>query len=158
MSVPDSDRATDALVDDTGTSGRGAGAPPHPTGPLIPAKSKKQNIHVSPAVLDAARKDTEQLLHDLRTSVAGLSEADAEERARTAGPNEVAQERRQGWFVRLLKITRNPLVILLTILSAVSFLTGDARAGSVMAMMVALSVGLRFWQEARADAAAEKLK
>ncbi len=53
---------------------------------------------------------------------------------------------------------RNPLVILLTALSAVSFLTGDARAGSVMALMVCLSVGLRFFQEARADAAAEKLK
>src|SRR6185437_11400219 len=36
--------------------------------------------------------------------------------------------------------------------------TGDARAGSVMAIMVVLSVGLRFWQEARADAAAAKLK
>ena len=34
-------------------------------------------------------------------------------------------------------------MILLTILSAVSFLTGDARAGSVMAGMVALSVVLR---------------
>jgi Mg2+-importing ATPase len=75
-----------------------------------------------------------------------------------AGPNEVAQERRQGWLVRLLKTTRNPLVILLTILSAVSFATGDARGGTVMAIMVALSVVLRFWQEARADAAAEKLK
>ena len=57
-----------------------------------------------------------------------------------------------------MKIIRNPLVILLTTLSTVSFLTGDARAGTVMAIMVALSVGLRFWQEARADAAAEKLK
>ena len=74
------------------------------------------------------------------------------------GPNEVAQERKQGWLVRLLKMTRNPLVILLTTLSAISFLTGDARAGTVMAMMVVLSVSLRFWQEARADAAAEKLK
>jgi len=49
-------------------------------------------------------------------------------------------------------------VILLTTLSAVSYLTGDARAGTVMAIMVVLSVGLRFWQEARADAAAQKLK
>jgi Mg2+-importing ATPase len=57
-----------------------------------------------------------------------------------------------------MKIIRNPLVILLTTLSIVSFLTGDACAGTVMAIMVALSVGLRFWQEARADAAAEKLK
>ena len=132
-------------------------APP-PTQPPIPTKTKNQNIQVSPAVLDAARKDGEALLRDLQTSLAGLTEAEAEERARTAGPNEIAQERKQGWPIRLLKIIRNPLVILLTTLSAVSFLTGDARAGSVMAMMVALSVGLRFWQEARADAAAEKLK
>ena len=94
----------------------------------------------------------------MRTSLGGLTQAEAEERARTAGPNEIAQERKQGWPVRVLKIIRNPLVILLTTLSAVSFLTGDARAGTVMAGMVALSVGLRFWQEARADAAAEKLK
>ena len=70
----------------------------------------------------------------------------------------MARERRQGWFVRLLKIIRNPLVILLGTLSAVSFATGDARAGTVMAAMVALSVALRFLQEARADAAAAKLK
>jgi len=66
--------------------------------------------------------------------------------------------RKQGWIIRILKIMRNPLVILLSALSAISFLTGDPRAGSVMLGMVALSVGLRFWQEARADAAADKLK
>jgi Mg2+-importing ATPase len=82
----------------------------------------------------------------------------AHARPPTAGPNEVAQERRQGWPIRLLKIIRNPLVILLATLSAVSFATGDARAGTVMAVMVALSVALRFLQEARADAAAAKLK
>jgi Mg2+-importing ATPase len=159
MATPDADREIGALVDNAGTPGSRTAAPPsHPTEPSVPAKSKKHNIHVSSAVLDAARKDAEQLLRDLRTSLGGLSQADSEERARTTGPNEVAQERKQGWPVRLLKITRNPLVILLTTLSAVSFLTGDARAGSVMAIMVALSVGLRFWQEARAGAAAEKLK
>ena len=49
-------------------------------------------------------------------------------------------------------------MILLAALSAISFATGDARAGTVMAMMVLLSVVLRFLQEARADAAAAKLK
>src|ERR1700692_1311263 len=122
------------------------------------AKAKNQNIHVSPAVLDAALKDGEELLQSLRTTAQGLTQTEAEERARTTGPNEVAQERRQGWPVRLLKIIRNPLVILLATLSAVSFGTGDARAGTVMAVMVALSVGLRFLQEARADTAAAKLK
>jgi Mg2+-importing ATPase len=136
-----------------------------PTGPSsppnqlpIPSKGKNQHIQVSPEVLAAARKDSEQVLRDLRTSLGGLTQAEAEERARTTGPNEVAQERKQGWPVRILKIIRNPLVILLTALSTISFLTGDARAGSVMAAMVALSVGLRFWQEARADSAAQKLK
>src|SRR6202051_2203668 len=122
------------------------------------AKAKNQNIHVSPAVLDAALKDGEELLQSLRTTAQGLTQTEAQERARTTGPNEVAQERREGWPVRLLKIIRNPLVILLATLSAISVATGDARAGTVMAGMVVLSVALRFWQEARADAAAAKLK
>jgi Mg2+-importing ATPase len=132
-------------------------APP-PAEPPLHVKAKHENIRVSPAVLDAARKEGQELLQSLRTTAAGLTQSEAEERARTVGPNEVAQERRQGWFGRLLKIMRNPLVILLGALSAVSFATGDARAGTVMAAMVVLSVTLRFVQEARADAAAAKLK
>jgi Mg2+-importing ATPase len=124
----------------------------------MPAKANHSNIAVAPSVLDAARKEGDTLLRDLRTSVAGLTEAEAEERLRTNGPNEIAQERKEGWLIRLLRIIRNPLVILLATLSALSYFTGDVRAGSVMAMMVALSVGLRFIQEARANAAAEKLK
>jgi len=130
----------------------------HPPQSSLPPHQKNKNIQVSPAVLDAAHKDGEELLRDLRTTAGGLTQAEAEERALTAGPNEIAQEKPQGWFVRLLKIIRNPLVILLATLSAVSFATGDARAGTVMAIMVVLSAGLRFWQEARADAAAAKLK
>jgi Mg2+-importing ATPase len=126
--------------------------------PSIPKHAKGKNIQVSPVVVDAPRKDGEELLRELRTAQGGLTQAEAEERAHTTGPNEVAQEKPQGWPVRLLKIMRNPLVILLATLSTISFATGDARAGTVMAMMVALSVGLRFWQEARADAAAAKLK
>jgi Mg2+-importing ATPase len=126
---------------------------PHPDG-----KAKNHNIHVSPAVLEAARKDGDELLQALHTKPAGLTQAEADERAITAGPNEVAQEKAEGWFIRLLKILRNPLVILLAALSTISFATGDARAGTVMAMMVVLSAGLRFLQEARADAAAAKLK
>ena len=116
------------------------------------------SILVSPAVLEAARKDGDALLRDLKTSLEGLTQGEAEARLRACGANEVTQERKQGWFLRVLKIVRNPLVILLSTLSTISFLTGDARAGSVMALMVGLSVGLRFWQEARANTAAEKLK
>ena len=43
-------------------------------------------------------------------------------------------------------------------LATISYATGDARAGTVMLLMVSLGLGLRFVQETRADAAAAKLK
>jgi P-type Mg2+ transporter len=132
-----------------------AGVSPHSSAPSV---LKKVTFKVSPAILDAAHKGSDELLQDLRTAACGLTESEANDRALTTGPNELAQEKPQGWPIRLLKIIRNPLVILLAALSAISFATGDARAGTVMAMMVLLSVGLRFLQEARADAAAAKLK
>lgn len=148
-----------ALANGAATPGANlAGPPVRLPQVLIPPHAKTKNIQVSPAVLDAALKSGDELLRDLRTTLGGLTQAEAEERTRATGPNEIAQEKQQSWLVRLLKIIRNPLVILLATLSAVSFATGDARAGIVMAMMVVLSAGLRFWQEARADAAAAKLK
>ena len=163
MTVPDTDRAADSSTGKPGPVGVTAAATSQPPGkPVIPAKffakAKQNNIHLSPAVLDAAARDGDALLRSLRTTPEGLTQAEAESRARTAGPNEVAQERPRGWFIRLLIILRNPLVILLAVLSSISFATGDARAGTVMACMVVLSVTLRFVQEARADAAAAKLK
>jgi Mg2+-importing ATPase len=147
------------LVNAAGAAGPSHAEPPaRPDEPATATKAKHQAIRVSPAVLDAAGKDGEELLQSLRTTAAGLTQTEAEERARTTGPNEVAQERQQGWFLRLMRIIRNPLVVLLATLSAVSFSTGDARAGTVMAGMVVLSVALRFIQEARADSAAAKLK
>jgi Mg2+-importing ATPase len=131
---------------------------PQPDASAIAAKAKEHNIRVSPAVLDAAGKEGDELLRSLGTTPNGLTQAEAKERMRTSGPNEVAQERQRGWFIRLLLILRNPLVILLAVLSSISFATGDARAGTVMAGMVVLSAALRFVQEARADSAAAKLK
>jgi Mg2+-importing ATPase len=133
-------------------------SPADPPVPKTQIENQKKNILVSPAVLEAARKDGDSLLRDLKTTANGLTQPEAEDRARRTGPNVIAQEKPQSWFTRLLKIVRNPLVILLATLSAISFAAGDARAGTVMAMMVMLSVGLRFLQEARADAAAAKLK
>ena len=159
MATPDPNDAVEkhSIEANSGTTSAAEALPPPDASP-IPAKAKEHNIRVSPAVLDAAGKDGDALLQSLHTTPEGLTQAEAEQRARTSGPNEVAQERRRGWFLRLLIIIRNPLVILLTALSTISYVTGDARAGTVMACMVVLSVALRFVQEARADSAAAKLK
>jgi Mg2+-importing ATPase len=57
-----------------------------------------------------------------------------------------------------LVAVRNPLVVLLAVLAAVQFATGDFRAGTVMSAMMVLGVALRFGQEQRAVAAAARLE
>jgi Mg2+-importing ATPase len=159
MTAPGTNYAPEESAEKDGPAGvspTGTPTPPDKSSPV--AKAKNHNIRISSAVLDAATKDGDALLQLLHTTPEGLTQAEAEARRRTVGPNEVAQERRRGWFIRLLIILRNPLVILLAALSSISFATGDARAGTVMACMVVLSATLRFVQEARADSAAAKLK
>ena len=103
-------------------------------------------------------RESSEVLEQLGTSPAGLTEEEAAERLERYGPNEVAAEKQQGWLQRLYVAGRNPLVILLTVLASVSFATQDFRAGTVMLLMVGLGVSLRFVQETRADTAVVKLK
>ncbi len=102
--------------------------------------------------------ETADVLRLLDTSANGLTAEAAATRLEQYGPNEVSSERRTSWVWRLLHTTRNPLVILLSVLAAISYATGDARAGTVMLLMVVLGVVLRFVQESKADTAAAKLK
>jgi Mg2+-importing ATPase len=109
-------------------------------------------------VRDAATQEISAVLERLRTSSTGLAEEEAAARLEQYGPNEVAQERRHEWLHRLWVAVRNPLVILLTVLAILSYLTDDFAGGTVMMVMVVLGVSLRFVQETKADKAAAKLK
>jgi len=109
-------------------------------------------------IRDAATEDIAELFQRLKTSPNGLTEEEAAERLEVFGPNEVAQEAKHTWLGRLWTATRNPLVILLTVLAILSYATADVAGGTVMMLMVLLGVMLRFVQETRADNAAAKLK
>jgi len=122
------------------------------------SKSTDNSIHFSPVLTEVALLETSEVFSRMKTAQEGLGENEASGRLVEVGPNIVAESKHRGWLWRLLTAVRNPLVILLAVLATVSFATGDARAGTVMVSMVILSVLLRFVQEARADAAAEKLK
>ena len=114
--------------------------------------------HVSDQLLEKARADTEAVLRELDSRLDGLSRAEAGRRLKQFGLNEIAREKRQSAVMRLLGNVKNPLVLLLTALGVLSFLTGDLRATVVIFVMVVLGVVLRFVQEMRADNAAERLK
>ncbi|HKF45514.1 MAG TPA: magnesium-translocating P-type ATPase [Thermoanaerobaculia bacterium] len=127
-------------------------ASPAPTG------RRPAAIRVSPLLAEVARLDRDAVFARLETRPEGLTEGEAEARLGRFGPNVVAAEKQRGWPWHLWTAVRNPLVILLTGLAAVSFATGDLRAGTVMMLMVVLGVSLRLFQESRADAAAARLK
>ena len=125
--------------------------------PPASLKPAERSIHFSPILAAVAYLEKGEVFSRMKTSLAGLSEAEAAVRWAEVGPNVVAANKHRSWPWRLFIAMRNPLVILLGTLAVISFATGDTRAGSVIMLMVILGVLLRFVQETRANVAAEKL-
>jgi Mg2+-importing ATPase len=115
-------------------------------------------VRVSPALGELATVDADTALQRLGSSRDGLSPDEAAVRLEHHGPNVVADDRRHGRLRIFFRACLNPVVLLLAVLALVSVATGDVRAAGVIAVMIVLGVALRFLQEARADAAAEKLR
>jgi len=109
-------------------------------------------------LLEHARRDVDAVLKDLDSRLEGLSGPEAKSRLEKWGANEIAHAAHQSVAMRLAANLKNPLVLLLLGLGLISYLTGDHRATVVILAMVVLSVVLRFFQEMRADNAAEKLQ
>jgi Mg2+-importing ATPase len=109
-------------------------------------------------LIDKAHQEPDAVVKGLESRLTGLSAVEADARVKQYGLNEIAREKHQSPLMRLLDNVKNPLVILLTALGVLSYLTGDIRATAVIFVMVVLGIVLRFYQEMRADNAAEKLK
>ncbi|WP_323029114.1 magnesium-translocating P-type ATPase [Castellaniella defragrans] len=113
---------------------------------------------LSRTLAEAALDDRDALLARLGSHADGLTERQAEAiRART-GFNEVGHEKPLPWWRHLWHCYRNPFNLLLTLLAAISWWTGDLEAVTVIGTMVVFSTLLRFWQEARSSRAADALK
>jgi Mg2+-importing ATPase len=125
---------------------------------LLAKSHKTQSMHVAQAVVDTVALDAAGVYARLKTRPEGLTAAEAAARLVEHGPNILAKDQRPGFLRLLWHAVLNPLVILLAVLAAVSFATGDARAATMMLLMIALSVGMKLIQEARANNAAAKLK
>jgi P-type Mg2+ transporter len=101
-----------------------------------------------------------EMLASFRGRLDGLVESDAIERLVADGPNEVAHEKPPHWLVQLLICFKNPFIIVLITLAIIQYVGSpdDPRPIIIIGVMVAISVGLQFWQEYRSALAAEKLK
>jgi P-type Mg2+ transporter len=107
-----------------------------------------------------ACNDLAATLANVGGSAEGLIDTDAVERLEDVGPNEIASEKPPHWLFQLLACFKNPFILVLVILAIIQYVTNpdDLRPVIIVSVMVAISVGLQFWQEYRSALAAEKLK
>jgi P-type Mg2+ transporter len=106
----------------------------------------------------AARDEPAAALARLQSHATGLTATEAAQRLRRDGPNEVEHEKPLPAWLHLWRCYLNPFNLLLTALAALSYLSADAKATIVIAVMVGLSTAIRFIQEGRSHRAAEGLR
>jgi Mg2+-importing ATPase len=88
----------------------------------------------------------------------GLTSAEAAERLRRFGPNELAAARRFQTARQIAAWLASPLIIILLLASAVSAALGQHVSSIIIALMVLLGVALNFAQAYRSQVSARRLR
>ena len=130
------------------SGGAWPGRPPRP----VPAPSGHR------ALSGCAELPLLQVFRQLESSPRGLAEDDAQERLAACGDNTLARGQPPGWAAQLSGAARDPFVLVLLGLDAVSAAIGNGYSAAVITVLVALSCLLRFCQERRAGRAAAALR
>ena len=104
----------------------------------------------------AARLDAPAVLTRLGSSENGLSAAEATRRLGKVGPNAVRSHGASALEV-LLRQVKSPLLILLVAAAGTSLVVGERTDALIIFAIMALSVGLGFFNEYRAARAVEAL-
>jgi P-type Mg2+ transporter len=107
-------------------------------------------------VAGAACLSPEQVLEQLTSTPAGLTNNEASARLEQLGPNAVRTHRANGWAV-LGRQFASPILILLIVTAGLSLVLGDATNSIVIGVILLVSVGLGFTNEFRAERASEAL-
>jgi Mg2+-importing ATPase len=100
----------------------------------------------------------DDVLKSLRSSRSGLTSYQAQESLKTYGYNEVAKRKRTTTVVKFLSSFKNPLMLILLFAGVVTGFLGDPAEATIILIIVMLGVVLMFFQESKAEKAAEELK
>jgi Mg2+-importing ATPase len=128
------------------------------------SNAKKEKVNYVPnsvqsiSTEETMRLTVDELFSKLKTSQEGLTSREVKKRIEIYGRNEIAKRKKQATIIEFLSNFRNPLVIILLIAGLVSVFYGEAINAIIIFSIVFLSVGLTFYQETKAEKAAEMLR
>lgn len=136
---------------------------------IQPEEATGNDRKLSVRAIREAHNSLDATLVNLRTSLKGLTDDEAERRLEKNGPNVVAHDDPVSALRQLLEAFSNPFILVLLALAAVSAVTdiilplragesGEYTGVAIIVTMVLLSAALRFWQEYRSGIAAEGLR
>ncbi|HVP21020.1 MAG TPA: magnesium-translocating P-type ATPase, partial [Anaerolineaceae bacterium] len=100
----------------------------------------------------------ETLFELLHTSPQGLTSAEANERLKRFGRNEITSKERVTPFQLFLDQFKSPLILILVFAAIISMITGDLTDAIIVLAILFLSAVMGFIQEYRANNAMEKLR
>ncbi|UBF29788.1 magnesium-translocating P-type ATPase (plasmid) [Kovacikia minuta CCNUW1] len=98
-----------------------------------------------------------QVLDQLKSSLQGLSQAEAQQRLTQYGTNSLKQKRQSHTLVLLLNQFKSPIILILIAAAILSSFLGDALDAVIILAIVLVSGLLGFWQERGAADAIQKL-
>jgi Mg2+-importing ATPase len=111
-----------------------------------------------PSTEDSLSLSVDELLGRLGTSLNGLSSEEAEKRLKIYGYNELAKRKKRAAIIEFLSHFRSPLVIILLMAGLISGFLGEIVNVIIIFSIVLVSVLLDFYQESKAERAAEMLR
>ena len=91
-------------------------------------------------------------------AASGLSEAEAARRLATDGPNDSGRGARRSWPRILADAAREPMFLLLVVAALLYLLLGELAEGLFLSLMVAVTLGLTMYQEAKTERALAALR
>jgi Mg2+-importing ATPase len=120
--------------------------------------ANEASIQTLPSVEEILRLPSEEVLARLNTSLLGLSSEEAEKRLTIYGYNELVKKRKRTTIIDFLSHFRSPLIIILLIAGLISGFFGEIPNTVIIFSIVMISIILDFYQESKAERAAEMLK
>ena len=91
-------------------------------------------------LLEVCCQSHEQAIAAMKSREDGLSDIEVEISRETWGANDLGQKKKDGFLMEILLRCKNPLVIQLLVIAAISLATGDPASSTIVGLMVVISV------------------